>query len=283
MRLFNFKLLRVFGFSFLLSARAFAGDASGPSTSIFAAPAQNLVYAPNCSILSETSVTTTPGAPKTLQFVDSKKALEMQQRYQDLNRTYELKQAYGLNTAADEQAHSDDVHNFAHYVYGEVRSYETKTQGARIQANLEADPTLSKAEKPAAFVGAGVSAYMGNPVKVKVSDDTKIQTITNVPHQNGQVALLSPYVTASVNVDLNGTDPSTGVTPERYRLNMSRSLNIWDLSSGVSYLGTSACLDTSISKRITPNLSASVDRFQQMNQDRGANNATVSLNYGIHF
>lgn len=261
---------------------AFAGDVTTQNKPVWAAPAQDVLYAPNCSILDSTPANA-PGAPQSMQFLNSKQSLEMQQRYQDMNRNYEMKQNYGIATAADEQSHADDVHNFAHYVYGELRGYQAQTNGQRIQDNVEADPTLSVIEKPVSFIGAGVSMYQGNAVKMKVTDDTKIQANANVPHQNGQVAVISPYVTASVNVDLNGTDPNTGITPERYRVNMSRSLPIWNLTSGVSYLGTSACVDTSISKNITRNLSASVDRYQQMYQDRGPNNATISLNYGIHF
>jgi hypothetical protein len=248
-----------------------------------------VTQAPNCSFLSDVNHADEASPLALTQLMDHKTILSLNQRYQDMNRDYELKQKYGLVDNTQEQQHGDDVHHFARQVVGEVRRYQTSREFRQLKKAADQDDSIQPLMKPAAVVGAGVAIYSGTPVNLQIDEDTRLRAVTDVRNQTGQFALLSSVGTTAVDFDMNKPDPNRpytpeiGAQPERYRLSFSRGLPVWDLSSGLSYGGTTSSVGASLSKSLAPNLTAVVDTVRPVQAGRYSSEESLKFFYGLQF
>jgi hypothetical protein len=223
------------------------------------------------------------------QLLDQKSVLNLNQQYQDMNRDYELKQKFGLVDRTQEQSHGDDVHHFGRVAFAEVRKYQTNQEAKRLKKVVDQDETLKVFMKPAAVVGAGAAIYGGTPVNLQIDEDTRMRAMANVPSQTAQFSLFSTLGTTSVDFDLNRPDPNRPYTAnpraqiERYRLTFSRGLPIWNLSSGLTYGGSTSTVGASLSKNLVPHLTAIVDTVRPMQPNRYYSEESLRLFYGLQF
>jgi hypothetical protein len=243
--------------------------------------------APNCSFLNNVSHSADPNVLN--QLVDRKTVLNLNQQYQDMNRDYELKRSYGLVDRAQEQSHGDDIHHFGKQAFSEVRHYQANQEARRLKKAVDQDDSLKALMKPAAVVGAGAAIYSGTPVNLQLDDDTRLRAVANVPTQTGQFSLFSSVGTTSVDFDMNRPDPNRPFTGdprseiERYRFSFTRGLPLWDLSSGLSYGGTSTAVGASLSKSLMPHLTAVVDSVRPIQQGRYFAEESLRFFYGLNF
>lgn len=244
---------------------------------------------PNCSFLNDTR----QGSEVSVldELIDRHTALDLRQRYQDMSRDYELKRSYGLVDSRREQQRGDEVNDFGRQIVGEVQRYQTARNTEKLKTAVDRDPDLQVLAKPAAVVAAGAAVYRGTPMNLRLNEDTKLRAVTNVRNQTSEFSLLSPVVTTSVGVNLSkpeDRDPTQPPDPdpthqiERYHFSFSRGLPIWDLSSGLSYGGTTSSVSASLSKRVTNNLTAEVDSIRPIKQGY-YNEECLKLNYGLQF
>ncbi len=88
---------------------------------------------------------------------------------------------------------------------------------------------------------------------------------------------------------MNNRDPNQPLTGnprgqiERYRLTFSRPLPLWDLSSGLTYGGSTTSVGASLSKTLIPHLTAVVDSVRPIQQGRYYSEESLRFFYGLTF
>lgn len=242
---------------------------------------------PNCSFLNDQN----HSEPTVFlnRLVDQKTVSNLNQQYQDMNRDYEMRVQYGLADRTEVQSHGDDVSHFGRQAFAQVRHYQVNQEARHLKTAVDRDETLKALLKPAAVVGAGAAFYSGTPVSVNIDDDTTFRAMANVPTQTGQVSLLSTVGTTSVDFDMNRPDPNKAFTGdpraqiEKYRFSFSRGLPLWDLTSGLSYGGSTTAVGASLSKSLMPHLTAVVDSVRPMQQGRYYAEESLRFFYGLSF
>lgn len=211
------------------------------------------------------------------ELMDSKKALELRQQYDDMVRNYEQRKVYRQNSAQEDQQHTQKVRGFSRTVVREVEKQQITQQTAQAKKAAENDPVLSKAAKPLGIVAAGVAIYYGAPVNFDMGSETQLTARTVVPRSEGSLSLNSPLIRTSA--DFLYAAPRAG--QDQVRLGVSRELG-WDMSSGLSYGNTTQSTTASVSKKLNENLTWVVDSSNRTAASASGEQTTRIL-YGISF
>jgi hypothetical protein len=225
-------------------------------------------------------------------FSDPKTMGRLQQQYQDLNRDYEMRAAYGIASFGDRENQINANTDFSHNVLHQVELDQGKIQGDAAQKNTQGNDTLQDAAKPVVVAAA---LYTGKQVKLKINDDTHFIAASTLRDRSARMGIDSPIVNSKLEV--SATAPSqysqdnvnAGIqdpNAERYRLTVSRPVPVFNLSSAVAYGSTSNTVNASLSKVLVANLSASVNAIRPLGTDMSVNRPAeenVSLSYGLHF
>ena len=246
---------------------------------------------PNISYLSNTTTNYFHDTNLRDQLFDPKLTMDMKQQYEDMNRNYDIRKTAALVGRDEEAAHDAQMTDFTrstlknfgnHHIQENISKAEKA--GEKIVDN---DSTLKQLKKPVAVAAVVAGVYTGKTMKVKVAQDTKLSTRTDIQGQNGTVGLEAPWLVNGA-VDFNARPgqndkvPDESMHNDRYRLALSRGLPIWGLSSGLSYATTTTTTTASLSKVILPNTTCVVDSARRMNND-SYGQERVSVLYGIHF
>tara|TARA_Y100000590_G_scaffold451773_1_gene593763 strand:- start:2063 stop:2887 length:825 start_codon:yes stop_codon:yes gene_type:complete len=239
---------------------------------------------PNETYLSRLS------APKELErplltqedLMNSKKARELKQQYQDMTREYHQKKAFSTAGLNEEQTYLQRAREFAQFIFRTVLNRQ-------ITNNVKKVEKKSKQLQMVRKVHSAVTNVVSGATQVNVSKRFRLGAKTNLPNQKGQLWVASDIVDAQFDLDLAAQQRDSAGRPieqEKYRLSVQRGLPVLSLHSSLSYGIETTRVTASISRPILPNLSASVQSTHLLNSLKtagGVEEESVRLSYGIRF
>lgn len=197
-------------------------------------------------------------------YLSESKNTELKQRYVDMSRNYNMKEKYGLLTLEDRRTRVNEMEDFA-------RFYTRNIIDHQIEENLKAAEENSEEVRVVRNVQHKVEQIMNGETNVSVSEDMKFGARTDLPNQSGNLFFSSGLVNAAFNINL-----ATEV--DRYSLSANRDL-IFGLKSDVRYGTSSRTLNTTVSKQLAKNLSATFAHEDALKDP----NESLRLNYGFSF
>lgn len=233
---------------------------------------EGCTVSPNASFLSSTTVSDTGARFLDRTILDPGFANSLRQEYEDKTRDFEMKQKYGLLDTNGVAAYNNALTDVRKDLVKGVRQTQARDYGQ----NANTAARNGEVSTPMIVTGSLASFYFGNALDVTVVPEMRLWARTDVRNQTSEFKIFSPIGESSVQMDgsdyakmglgadgLPIPDPS-GVRHERYKVAVSRSLPLWDLSSAVSYGGTSSTVHASIAKPIVNNVTAAVETIQPM-------------------
>lgn len=228
-----------------------------------------------------------------LNLYDTKKFVEMRQQYDDMNRDYDMRANYHLVDEWTERNHENQMTDFSRNVFNEVQHYQTSQNMKKLNQIAENSPEFQAIKKPVGLAAGVAAVYSGQPIKIDVSRDTKITTMTNVPNQRAGLQLSTPLV--NTQFDFIATAPTlrSSVDPtdpngrdERYRLSFNRTLPIVNIGTGLTYASSSRTMIASLSKPLVNNVTCVFDSTLPLDPAESYvtnSEETVKLLYGFRF
>ena len=248
----------------------------------------------NGSFLNNVKIQMSDSSVQSKDIMDPKACLELSQRYDDLNRSYDMRKNYHVADMGDEYTHAQQVSDFSHDVFNQISHKQVRDNGDKLMGAVNRDDNLKQAEKPAAVVGVAYAIYSGQPLDLKLDGSSKFISRTNLSNSTAELVFDSPIIYTSI--DYTGLAPETrdpnaisadpNFYKDRYAFALRRPLPIFDLSTSLSYGSTSTNLTASVSKPITNNLTCVVDSSMPMSAEIAAvvpASETLRLLYGIRF
>ena len=225
--------------------------------------------------------------------VDGKRAAEMRQAAEDLNRSYNLRCTYGLEDPFSDYYHQTHVNDFGHDLINQVVAYHVVKDKDKMDAIGEREPAL----KSVAIVGGGAAAvWIGKPFGWDLDDSgTRLIARTSIRQQIGEVEVNSSLLNAGISVNMSKPETRDPTLPpmvdptqkdERYKVSVSRGLPVFDLSSRLSYGSTSNTVSAGLSKPLMEHLTAEVTAVRPAPINRTASSAgeeVVKFSYGVTF
>lgn len=243
--------------------------------------------------LNETYLNNTTSVPSfsaltTSDLMTDKKAQELTQQYDDLTRNYNLKQQYGILTIKDQSDYNDQMTNFGHTVFSAVQQKQIQEQSEKLNNSINSNEVLSAISKPVTAGAALVAIYRGQPIKIKLSDESNIITTTNFPSQVASVKLHSCDFDTSVEFNGNPSLPSD-MGPysavEKYKVSASKNIAL-GISGGVDYGVTSTYLTSFVRRSVYKQIVCEfdyVDPTSEEAQSLRPPEKVIKLSYGVTF
>jgi hypothetical protein len=217
------------------------------------------------------------------RFFDVKKSAEVRMNFEFLTRDYQMRRHHNLLDPVTERAY---LEKFVEQRKEAIRVM-SRHQQKQAQQQVKTAQQRGEISTPVVVSSTLAGVYFGEPLNVLLGDDTQLMARTDFISERAEVKLSSTIVDGSVDFassraveEAQRLDP--GKQHERYKVSLSRGLGLWDLSSGVSYGGTSNSFTAMISKPLSGNLTCIVDRNQNIANPTQVND-TVQLQYGINF
>jgi len=239
---------------------------------------------PNTSYFSNMQVN--QNSFQTQLFGNDKNIAGLQQRYDDRMRDYQLHSQYGFYDAYQQQNYmSANTGMSGNDTYHDVFNSARTTQASQYAATMRQANQRGDISQGVVTTGAVSGAVTGNPMDLKLTNDTKLSTRADLVHGNGEVKLSTPAMNCAVSMDArSATDPGTAAAnnTERYRVVFSRSLPL-QLSSAVTYGASTQTVRGSISR---PLFDRVVGEFDSTHGNDAAGIPTeqaVHVFYGINF
>lgn len=274
----------------LLEVRLFAGTDVRPAWS---SSTYIISEKPNASWIDDISPTGYEDHGPLGDLMDGKTAATMRQKFQDMNRDYELKSEYGLMNQATYEEQQGRMAGFRQDMMNTVAAHETSVHKDALTQATDRAPEL----KSAAAVGYGAAAlYSGRPFRVRVTDDTLLQASTSIRQRSAAMGVTSSIVNAGVSVNLMNPQTYDPMTPptldpslngERYKVSISRDVPFLGISSQVAYGTTSNTVTASVSRCLTSHLTAVVDSIRSAPSGNVAggpiSEETLRFLYGVNF
>jgi hypothetical protein len=201
---------------------------------------------------------------------------QLRQDYEDRNRDYDMRSAYGINGQNDEMDHEQSMKDMGHEVINSARNTTTQQYGQNID-NAQKSGDIAQ---PLVYAGGAVGVVNGTPIKMHLGQNTQATWSTNAINRQSQLDVKSSDMVASARMD-----QSSGAI-EHYSLSVNKPLFL-GVGSGVTYGGTSNTVSATLSHPIVGPLSASVGGSMPTNQNNNPTGAvtqgTVGVNYGMKF
>lgn len=222
--------------------------------------------------------------------IDPKKSQELRTEYDVVSRQFELQRNFQSGAGTPEREEYRWASAFSMKAIGEIRN--TQLRKFRQFHKLFLGDFFLKG--PLSVALAIAAAGTGAPFKGELAPDARVTAFANLPHQTTYVELGSPWLNGSFSYygGPHATLGSWAAGPpdyisrsERYRFSLSRTLPVWNLGSDVVYGGSSNTVTASVSKRITPHLSAAVASRHPVDSSSTISKAeeTVRMEYKVSF
>ena len=207
-----------------------------------------------------------------LDLVDRNGGLMLQQAYSDMNRSYEMKERFGLVDNYARQERNNQLAALSQSVWSDLRNRQVEQARGMILKS----PFATKAVKAAAYIPKPVAillmaahaVYFGNVLNWEIGP-AKISTLADVQQRKSIVGISHPLLSTSFRVQaLNpGTvDPATGhaigggTSPTlQYEVALGHTIPDLGLAAGFSYINTSDAFSAKLSQPLViPNLTATM-------------------------
>lgn len=234
---------------------------------------------------------------------DARWTKSARQRYEDLNRQYEMQRQYGIVKAHSDTGHIRENMNLAGRVMNEALNQEVRSQITFMDLNEKASkhPSAERLFAPVKkyqskeewseplvrfvprtdWVGMRSQLWIQNSLA-----DTYVDVVAAPWLDRGapMVQGVINRVPRLIGLESANLDRQNG---ERVRFSLARSLPIWNLQSGMTYGVSSTIFSASLTKHLTPNLRAVVSQSQGADPIRsGLNGQTdnrLSVFYDFRF
>ena len=206
--------------------------------------------------------------------LEHRRAKALEQQYQDLNRDYDDRRAFGLSSDVESQTRQNErLRGFSRSVLGQVQQtqVERNSEYAKRAAN-------GIGKTPGTIIGVMFLLTSGTPIQLKLADRWHLVARSNALQQQGGLQIASPLFDSSFDF-ASRSDANS----ERYRLSVSRPL-LFDVQSGVSYGGTSGTVSASLSRALMSNLSLVLSSQSRVNSaTAGDSQQSAQVVYGLQF
>jgi hypothetical protein len=242
---------------------------------------------PNQSFLADLDRLPHSGEGDALNgLIGKQQASELRQDYRDRFRDFELRARYGLLDPEQERKYQEEQRNFSRDVFVAVRSRQLTQKRKEIRRAAE---RIDVAREPFAVLAFLLGIYSGEPVDLKVNDDTGIRARSNMKDSQGELHLRSPLLNGSFEMSAKSPeerDPFAALPDdpiqraERYKLSVSRDLPL-DFSSGMTYGSTTRSVTASVSRPLSDHLTWELGTTRAIRNDR--NEGTLKLLYDLRF
>jgi hypothetical protein len=244
----------------------------------------NLSVAPNTSFFANTQVSSNDFDVRL--FGNEKNIAGLQQRFDDRNRDYSIRSQYGMMDSMQQANYIGQNTGFSgNDTYHDLFNTARKTQQQDYAASIRQAGQRGDISQGVIATGAASGIVSGNPVDMKISDDTKVSTRTDLIHANGEVKLSSSAVNCQVVMDARApTDAPTAAATnsERYKVVLTRALPL-QLSSAVTYGATSQTFRGSVSRQIIDHVNAAFESTHGSDASGVPSEQIVHVMYGFNF
>lgn len=227
-----------------------------------------------------------PESPTALRdwIMEGKIAHRLSDQWRELNRAYEERKKYDLVSIEEEKEQISRIKDFTRNVISEIRNHHVRQNLRKARENAEKDENLKSLAKTFGWAAALVGFYQGEPLDLKISEESKITARINSESKRGAVSLASPMIHSGF--DFLAGAPKTQENEEKYNVSAARGLGFFDLSSGVSYAGTSQKMTAFLSRPLLPYLTGTIDASRKVNPDNRYGTpaqASFKLLYSLNF
>jgi hypothetical protein len=264
----------------------------GTTRYVFAGSEYPFDFEENQSFLANTQIGTNSNAELNASLENKLYGTSLSNRleleYQDLNRDFDMRERYGLNSSFAEADHQHKTSQFGRYVMRHAFSYQV-TEGLKKAEKVSSEGRAIKRTHDT------IQNIVQNSTKVEFSPEFKMGTKTDLPHQRGQLWVRSTFFDADLNAVAGKTfeftpraetSGSSATNSDRLYLNMSRDLGVFGLQSAMSYGFETTRMNHSVSKLLLPNLSAELATTRGLNSGKAGmakSEESVRMTYGLKF
>lgn len=241
----------------------------------------------NDSYLSDTK-TMAPTSISRQDLISDKKVEEITQQYDDLTRTYLLKQQFGLVDMKTQSDYESQMSNFSHTVWQVLQQKQMQEETEKFKNSIGNSELLSAIAKPATAAGAIVAVYQGQPVDVKLSDNSKISVMTNFTNQTAYLKVHSCDLDGSFEFNNNpnlAADMNPYSTIEQYKTSVSKNVPL-GVTAGTMYGFTSTYLTSFVRRGIVKNVTCELDYVDPVSPQAFSlrpPEAVIKFTYGFKF
>lgn len=215
-------------------------------------------------------------------------ARTLSNEYREMVRDYDFREKYDQVSPWEKQAMVEKNGKFSRYVVRHLMSYHITHTAEKAEKNSEEVKTFRRVQNTVQQVTQGST-------NMDVSDSFKFGTKSDLPRQRMSVWMKSDFVDGSADADYGrggsvnpmdreNLDPN--YKAERYRFSLSRGLP-WSMQSGFTYGMSSKTVSTTVSKRLTQNLTWEFENRRVMTSEdpilRTKGEQTVKVFYGLSF
>ncbi|MBC7693027.1 MAG: hypothetical protein H7222_14790 [Methylotenera sp.] len=242
-------------------------------------PSSEFASNPNNSFLSTLDPQLNQKSSEPL--FDPRVSADMQMRYNDMNREYDMRKTHDLVSMEEEREHNRKMSQFSRQAATAYGRGHVAVKLANLQRSIENEPSLAR---PAAVVVAAAAIYTGKEMKYRVTDDTHLVGRTDGPNREANFRIDSPLLDSRLDYKAGFDDQPANLLNqhETMKVSVARGLPLWNLRSGLTYGSSSATVTASISKQLNPNLTCVVDSAHSSRSDQ-TSQESVKLYYGLSF
>jgi hypothetical protein len=249
----------------------------------------HLVTRPNQSFLRDQNYTLDKEEAKVRDKIfEPKMFKQLGQEYQDMNRTYEMRENHHLNTQQDQRDYLKRASNFARYVMRKVFTFQFNEGMKKAEKNSDDVKTFNQVKSTVEKVARG------DTTAVDSGPEFKFGTKADIPQQKGGLWMKSTIVDSDAEVAVGkpwGLDPFSFENLDRkqkrelYRVSIGRDIPLIDARTGLAYGGTTNTVTGSVSKQLTQHLSTELSSTRDAGSwsDTSKSDNVVKMLFGTRF
>jgi len=256
----------------------------------------------NLSFLSDVSPRNK--ADPLASIMDPVWARDRQIEYDRMARDYEFRQRYHLTNPQLDREQAQRFRDFSSEIFNQIRIQNFLRQRDRatgylrrkIRIDLSGDSPL---QRSAMVAGLLLAVGTGTPVPARLGEGTELTAYLNAPYHMTYLQLRSPVLDSTLTYVGDPSNPNLPfeLPPEMrppewvnrgelYTMRASRGLPFWGLGTTLIYGGSSYMVTSTLSKQITPHLSAALDASIPADREKSASKdltKTIHFDYKMNF
>lgn len=261
----------------------------------------NLTYLSNRTRTRNLISATGPLSEQLDTFFDPGQAAGWRKQFEAMSETHERRRNAGLGSPTDEASYQGSIHSFRNGVEEETKKYYLRRGEVLGSGMVRRHPFTQPLLLPGIIL---TGVYIGKPINWRFAAESQFSFRTSIRDRLGQIELRSPLLYGSFEVHPDASDRYTlfgspGVDfgkamdfnhvvdfeGERYQFKVARALPYVDLNSFVLYGSSSNTVTGSVSKQLTPSLSAAVDSVYYLTPYASDHSSEerVRLKYSVSF
>ncbi len=239
-----------------------------------------------------------------LDLLDAHRGNQLRQQYFDMTRDYEMRRHSGLVNITQEGDQIKRMSSFGKGMWDEIQNRKITATQVKVERRatkfIERNETVKTMLAPAAVI---VGVYIGKPVKIRITEETRMAVRADVRGQTGGLELHSPvgfggfeYRPNAASRDIAspsavnfGESMNLGravdFSQEKYQFTVMRELPVLKVNSSVLYGSSSNAVVSTLSKSIFNHITVAVDQVYWLNpsDDNHVSEGKFRVRYDINF